>query len=220
MNFVQSFQKRNHCYKNAVRRDAEGIVLDVIRIEEASAAALLRQWNTPQAAACPHAIVQKDRITQLLPWEYKGREDRRGSHSTSRIHILLLWNQKMETEEEAFAGLYENTVQLCAVLCKKYGLVPQSHIACYSNRTIFSHFVEDVMKEQEGMDYHCLAPFTSIVTASVVVIRSGPGEQYPAVAFARQEDVCKISSRKDGWGRLEEGKGYIRLVYTKKKKEE
>lgn len=59
-------------------------------------------------------------------------------------------------------------------------------------------------------------PYKVKVTASALNIRSGPGTNYKVVNVIRDEGVYTIVDKKDTWGKLKSGEGWISLNYTKK----
>lgn len=215
MNFVQSFQKKNPCYHDANLRSVAGIILYAIWVEQGNAESLIKRWDSLSSSACPHAVVEKDRITQLIPWEYKGREEK-DSRGASRIYLLLLLEKGRENEAVSLQEVYDNAAHLCAILCIKYSLDAGKSIACRGNSRNRNRFLQDVRKWQQRTDYHCLPPFNVTVAAPFVFIRTGPGEQYPVIAIARKDESYQIASRANGWGRLKDENGYVRLAYTKR----
>lgn len=53
------------------------------------------------------------------------------------------------------------------------------------------------------------------VTANALNYRSGPGTNYKVNGTIRDRGVYTITERKNGWGRLKSGAGWIHLGYTK-----
>ena len=59
-------------------------------------------------------------------------------------------------------------------------------------------------------------PYLIQVTASVLNVRSGPGTGYKVVTQIKRHSIATIIDVKDGWGKLKNGTGWIKLEYTKK----
>ena len=56
------------------------------------------------------------------------------------------------------------------------------------------------------------------VTATALNIRSGAGANYPVVGVIQDKGTYTIVEKKNNWGKLKSGKGWIHLDYTKKVK--
>lgn len=54
-----------------------------------------------------------------------------------------------------------------------------------------------------------------MVTATALNVRSGPGTSYSKVATVKKNDVYTITQKKNGWGKLKSGAGWISLEYVK-----
>ena len=59
-------------------------------------------------------------------------------------------------------------------------------------------------------------PYTVKITANVLNVRSGPGTNYKVVTSIKKNEVYTIVEKKNGWGKLKSGAGWISLKYTKK----
>ena len=59
-------------------------------------------------------------------------------------------------------------------------------------------------------------PYTVKITANVLNVRSGPGINYKVVTSIKKNEVYTIVEKKNGWGKLKSGAGWISLKYTKK----
>lgn len=60
-------------------------------------------------------------------------------------------------------------------------------------------------------------PYTVIITASVLHVRSGAGTVNGVTAVVNKGEVYTIVEEKDGWGKLKSGVGWICLKYTKRR---
>jgi len=53
------------------------------------------------------------------------------------------------------------------------------------------------------------------VTADVLTIRKGIGTSYAVAGYLKKDNIVTITEEKDNWGKLEDGRGWIGLKYTK-----
>lgn len=52
------------------------------------------------------------------------------------------------------------------------------------------------------------------VTARALNIREKPGKDEPVVAIIQDQGVYTITQEKNGWGKLDDKRGWIMLAYT------
>jgi len=60
-------------------------------------------------------------------------------------------------------------------------------------------------------------PYVIRVTANALNVRSGPGANYSVKTVIYKNGVYTIVDKKDNWGKLKSGAGWICLDYTEKK---
>lgn len=59
-------------------------------------------------------------------------------------------------------------------------------------------------------------PYFIRVIANALNIRSGPGTNFKIVGYLRKEALQTILEEQNGWGKLKNGQGWIKLSYTRK----
>jgi N-acetylmuramoyl-L-alanine amidase len=87
-------------------------------------------WNRPGKKVCVHAFIGKDkngvvRCYQTLPWDHRGWHCGKSGNDT---HISFEICENDLKDRNYFNQVYNTAVELCAYLCKKYGLKPASII--------------------------------------------------------------------------------------------
>lgn len=93
-------------------------------------------WNNPGIAACVNAFIGKvddggTAIYQTLPWEYRPwgvGSGRKGSYNDSHIQFEIC--EDNHSDEGYCRECFELAAQLCAYLCKEYG-IPVSGIVSH-----------------------------------------------------------------------------------------
>ncbi len=81
-------------------------------------------WNRPGKKVCVHAFIGKDkngavRCYQTLPWDHRGWHCGKSGNDT---HISFEICEDNLKDRNYFNQVYNMAVELCAYLCKKYGL--------------------------------------------------------------------------------------------------
>lgn len=85
--------------------------------------------------------------------------------------------------------------------------------------TVFPIKGETVMLAQakaESQPIDTIDPYNVKVTAQMLNVRTGVGTDKPIRTTIRKNTVCTIVDVRNGWGKLENGTGWIDLNYTKK----
>lgn len=97
-------------------------------------------WNQDKPdgrEVCPHAFIGKladgsIATYQVLPWDYRGWHCGSGSKGSGNdTHISFEICEDDLTDADYFAAIYQEAVELCAYLCKKYGLTAED-VICHS----------------------------------------------------------------------------------------
>lgn len=94
-------------------------------------------WNKATANKCVHAFIGKDKngkvcTYNVLPWNYKCwgcGGGSKGSYNNSHIQFEIC--DDGYKDKKYFAEVYAEAVDLCAYLCKEYGLPASSIVAHY-----------------------------------------------------------------------------------------
>src|SRR5699024_5237837 len=97
-------------------------------------------WNQDKPdgrEVCPHAFIGKladgsVATYQVLPWDYRGWHCGSGSEGSGNdTHISFEICEDDLTDANYFAAVYQEAVELCAYLCKEYGLMAED-VICHS----------------------------------------------------------------------------------------
>ena len=98
-------------------------------------------WNNPGLDVCTHAFVGKLAdggvgTVQTLPWNHRGWHAGTGTSggSANNTHIAFEICEDDLTDEGYFRKVYQEAVELTAMLCKTYNLNPQADgvVICHS----------------------------------------------------------------------------------------
>lgn len=71
--------------------------------------------------------------------------------------------------------------------------------------------------ENSGTPEKTFTPYTVIITASVLHVRSGAGTLNAVTGIVKSGEVYTIVDESGGWGKLKSGAGWICLKYTKRR---
>ena len=155
MNLHQQYLTENDCYRKGQKHVPRGIMVHstgannpYLKRYVAPDDGLLGEnpygnhWNQPGLAKCVHAFIgrlQDGAVAtyQTLPWDMAGWHSGVGSlgksknaNNTGYIGFEICEDDLSGTEY--FAAVYEEGAQLCAFLCREFGLNPMEDIVCHS----------------------------------------------------------------------------------------
>lgn len=226
MNFVQSYQRKNPCYVRAKARPVTGICLYVMAIYPSEERQKVQEWSYEWSSPCPHAIVQTDRSTQLLPWEYESSYE--GTFAGSQIKLLLFEYREEDRDGRRFAEVCSQAARLCAILCKKYRMDPGESVTCHKEvcRWFFRHgmdirrFRENTKRFWKDTVFHHPMPFQVRITVPRAAIRSGPSKTSPIIFLRPKGTVYTIEKKVGVWGKIVGHRQYVALSCTEKLKRE
>ncbi|MDF2537403.1 MAG: N-acetylmuramoyl-L-alanine amidase family 2 [Herbinix sp.] len=148
MNLTKKYMTKNRCYTNGTKIQVTKLVLHSTGCAQPDADVHIGNWNTAISSACPHAFIETDRVVQTLPWDFKGWHvglGSKGSYNSCSIGVEIcepkghtykngstMVNYDVKKNEEYFAKVYENAVELFARLCYDFLLDPMKDILCHS----------------------------------------------------------------------------------------
>ena len=163
MNLIQCFLTANDCYKAGRTITPRGVMVHstgannpkVARYvqpadNDPNRAYLLKKiggnrnandWNNPGLDVCTHAFVGKLAdggvgTVQTLPWNHRGWHAGTGTSggSANNTHIAFEICEDDLTDEGYFRKVYQEAVELTAMLCKTYNLNPLADgvVICHS----------------------------------------------------------------------------------------
>lgn len=163
MNLIQCYLVANDCYKAGRTITPKGVMVHstgannplVARYvqpteSQANRDAIIKKigtnrnandWNNPGLDVCTHAFVGKFAdgsvgTAQTLPWNYRGWHAGTGTSggSANNTHIAFEICEDALTDASYFGKVYQEAVELTAMLCKQYNLNPLADgvVICHS----------------------------------------------------------------------------------------
>ncbi|GLI52255.1 hypothetical protein TSYNTROOL_23410 [Tepidanaerobacter syntrophicus] len=143
------FMTRNDCYTANRKITPGGIMIHSTAVPGVMAAEWFSRWNKSYKAGeinrqvCVHAFVDDKEVWQYLPWNHRGWH---AGGSANNTHIgfeicepagfsyksgSVMVGYNAAKQEDYFRKAWQNAVELCVMLCKKYGL-NENDIICHS----------------------------------------------------------------------------------------
>ena len=212
------YMTRNDCYKAGRKITPKGIMIHSTATPGVMAAAWFSRWNKSYQAGeinrqvCVHAFVDDKEAWQYLPWDHRGWHAG-GTANNTHMGIEIcepggfsysggsnMVGYNVAKNEAYFRKAWQNAVELCVILCRKYGLTERD-ITCHSEgskKGIASNHA-DVMhwfpKHGESMDAFRAAVktalsktnaiqevSTSLQVGDVVEVKASANTYYPGGA--------------------------------------
>ena len=158
------YMTRNDCYKAGRKITPKGIMIHSTATPGVMAATWFSRWNKSYQAGeinrqvCVHAFVDDKEAWQYLPWDHRGWHAG-GTANNTHIGIEIcepggfsysggsnMVGYNVAKNETYFRNAWQNAVELCVMLCQRYGLTERD-IICHtegSRRGIASNHA-DVM---------------------------------------------------------------------------
>ncbi|MED1601743.1 N-acetylmuramoyl-L-alanine amidase [Alkalihalophilus marmarensis] len=149
MKLSTKFMTRNDCYKAGRKITPKGIMIHSTATPGVMAATWFSRWNKSYQAGeinrqvCVHAFVDDKEAWQYLPWDHRGWHAG-GTSNNTHIGIEIcepggfsysggsnMVGYNVAKNETYFRKAWQNAMDLCVLLCKKYGLTERD-IICHS----------------------------------------------------------------------------------------
>ena len=178
-------------------------------------------WNQDKPdgrEVCPHAFIGKladgsIATYQVLPWDHRGWHCGSGSKGSGNdTHISFEICEDDLTDADYFSAVYQEAVELCAYLCKEYGLTAED-VICHSeghDRGIASNH-GDVLhwfpKHGKNMDDFRADVKKALTGGSA---SSGPSESAPSVKKSNAEIADEVIAGK--WGNGDDRKAKLKAA--------
>lgn len=145
MQITEHILTHNDCYKAGRTIVPKGVMVHSTGVAQPDVNVFLRTWDKPDVDKCVHAFVHRDGVTETLPWNWRGwhaGSPPGGGVSANNTHIAFeilepaghtyrggeMVGYDVEKNAPYFADVYRNAVELCAYLCRRYGLDPLNDI--------------------------------------------------------------------------------------------
>ena len=128
MNIQHHFLTSNDCYKSGRQITPAGIVVHDTATNQRKVSAYLTSWNKSGVEKCVHAFIGtlpdgSFGVAQTLPWSMRCWGCGSGSKgSYNNTHIQFEICQDDRSDQAWFEQCYTQAVELCADLCRTYGL--------------------------------------------------------------------------------------------------
>ena len=141
----EHFLTRSDCYRAGRTIVPRGIMVHSTGVAQPDVEVFLRSWDRPGVDACVHAFVHRGGVVQALPWTcraWHAGSPRNGGISANNTHIAFeilepaghtyqggtMVGYDPAANRDYFAAVYANAVELCARLCRQFGLDPLTDI--------------------------------------------------------------------------------------------
>ena len=140
MELEQQFLTENDCYQAGRTIVPQGIMVHSTGVAQPDPQVFVTRWNQPDVAKCVHAFVGREQIIQTLPWTMRGWHAGTGAsgRSANNTHISFeccepaghtyqggaMVGYDAEANQPYFDDIYQNAVQLTAMLCRQFSLDP------------------------------------------------------------------------------------------------
>ena len=140
MELEQQFLTENDCYQAGRTIVPQGIMVHSTGVAQPDPQVFVTRWNQPDVAKCVHAFVGREQIIQTLPWTMRGWHagTSASGRSANNTHISFeccepaghtyqggaMVGYDAEANQPYFDDLYQNAVQLTAMLCRQFSLDP------------------------------------------------------------------------------------------------
>lgn len=152
-----------------------------------------------------------------------------GDYLLSKIDYIIAEANKINSKEEPKEEFESYLVEVtCDVLNIRAGAGTQYKV----NGTVKKGEIYTIVDEangfgklKSGLGFICLAytkkveetkfkPYKVKITCDVLNVRAGAGTKYKVVTTVKKNEIYTIVDKKDNWGKLKSGVGYICLDYT------
>lgn len=148
MKLTTNYMTRNDCYTAGKKIKPIGIMVHSTAAPGVMAAEWFARWNKSFAKGetdrqvCVHAFVDDKEVCQYLPWDHRGWHCG-GSGNNTHIGFEIcepsgfkyvngaMSGYDVAKNEPYFRAAWKNAVELCVLLCKKFGL-NETNILCHS----------------------------------------------------------------------------------------
>lgn len=151
MNLITQYMTKNDCYIAGKKIIPKGIMVHSTATPGIMASSWFDLWNKSYQAGeidrevCVHAFLDDKGVWQYLPWDHRAWHGARGVNgSVNDTHISfeicepggftyennIMTGYDAAVNEDYFRKVWDNSVELCAYLCKLYNL-NETNIICH-----------------------------------------------------------------------------------------
>lgn len=227
-------------FNNKSSREVLYIVIHYTGNEEDTAKGNANYFTSPNRMASAHFFVDDENIYQSV--ELKDVAWHCGSETGVYYHSNCRNNNSIGIEMCCTAGDYkaskktiENTAYLCADMCKRVGIkskdvnkcvlrhydithkkCPAQFVGVGSKYNEWKKFKKTVKKILDGKQKGYIDEPYIVKITSETNIRCNAGVKHKIVGKVAKNEVYTIIEKKNGWGKLKSGAGWVYLKRTKK----
>lgn len=235
MKLTEHYLTANDCYRAGRTITPKGVMVHATGVAQPNVDVFLTTWDRPDFAACVHAFVHRDGVVQTLPWNHRGwhaGSGKQGSANNTHISFEIcepaghtynggtMVGYDRTKNQDYFAAVYQNAVELTAYLCVMYDLDPLADgvVLCHSegyrrglasNHADVEHwfpkhgktmddFRADVAKEMKGERDMTREEVTALVSEAVAAAVPAAVEKAMEAALP---PVYRTLEEVPAWGR-------------------
>ena len=111
---------QNDCYKAGRKITPKGIMVHSTATPGVMAKYWFARWNKEGVKKCAHAFIDDKEVWQYLPWNHRAWHC---AGSANNTHIAFEICEPMDYHhKEYFNKAWDNALELCVFLCRKYNL--------------------------------------------------------------------------------------------------
>jgi N-acetylmuramoyl-L-alanine amidase len=140
---IKKYITKNDCYKTGRTIVPKGIIVHSTATPQSDAMVYYRSWNRPNFQIAVHAFLDANKIVQLLPWEMRCwgcASGWKGSGNDTHIQFEIcepdgfkyvsgvMTGYDIKKQTPYFNKVWDNAIDLCVYLCKKYNLTEKNII--------------------------------------------------------------------------------------------
>lgn len=223
MNLYNRYMTNSDCYRTKRTITPKGVMVHSTGVAQPNPEVLIKAWNKPDVVAAAHAIVGQEGVYQLLPWNHRGWHAGTGSRgSANNTHISFeilepsghtyqggtMIGYDPDKNARYFSTVYQNAVELTAMLCLMYNLDPLKDgvVICHSeghtrgvasNHSDVMHwfpkhnkamdsFRQDVAKAMKGDDEEVTQEqFNAMMNTYLEQVSQKPASSWSGEAWAK-----------------------------------
>lgn len=202
MDIKKYYLTQNQCYKNGKKLYPKGLMLHSVGCPQPDPLVFVQNFNKPNLLVCVHAFVGTNEIYQTLPWECVGWH---GGGTSNNTHIgveltepntieytggATFIDKDPDTTKRHIKAVYENAVELFAMLCVKYSLNPKTDIISHKEGNLLG------IASNHGDPEHLWSKYPEL-NISMDTFRKDVQEMMNTIKNEVKEDIFKIDGSGD-----------------------
>ncbi|MDN5352902.1 MAG: N-acetylmuramoyl-L-alanine amidase [Clostridiales bacterium] len=140
MKIIEQYLTRNDCYTTNETIQPTGIMVHSTTVPGMTPEEWVKVWNKSYKAGeielevCVHAFVDDEKVIKCLPWNHRGWHAGGAANNTHisfeiceprgyyYINGFTMVGYDPKEHADYFKKIWDNSVELCAMLCKEYNI--------------------------------------------------------------------------------------------------